>query len=355
MKRLVLIAVIVFMLIPSPVFAENEYDVHIFGEKVYNDAADKIMSGDFSLNPSEILNSLIKNVTKEIRQSGRDIAIMLIIAALSGVASMMSSSFGKSGGDAVFLTCFTIMSISALNCFFSAMNYGFGIIDTMNTFINKLSPLFMMLLISGGYTVTAAAFHPVLTGAVYAVSIIIEKCIMPLCCFSAVLAVAGNMSERIQLSRFCMLVKSASKWIMTAVFTIFTGISSIYGFSSPPMDALAGKTVKFAVGSLVPVVGGFLSDTIETVIGGTRLMKNAIGTAGIIAIIFICIAPIIKVGIIQLILKLTAALTEPLTDGRISKMIWEVSEAVTNVFAIMILTAVLFIINLAIIMAATSV
>ena len=85
------------------------------------------------------------------------------------------------------------------------------------------------------------------------------------------------------------MVKSISKWLMAAIITIFTGISAIYGFSSPALDAVSGKAVKFAVGSLVPVVGTFLSDTLETVVSGTRLMKNAVGTSGIIVMCVICV------------------------------------------------------------------
>ena len=101
---------------------------------------------------------------------------------------------------------------------------------------------------------------------------------------------------------------------MAAIITIFTGISAIYGFSSPALDAVSGKAVKFAVGSLVPVVGTFLSDTLETVVSGTRLMKNAVGTSGIIVMCVICVLPILKIGVIQLMLKLTSSIAEPLTD-----------------------------------------
>ncbi len=128
----------------------------------------------------------------------------------------------------------------------------------------------------------------------------------------------------------------------------------IYGFSAPALDAVSGKAVKFAVGSLVPVVGTFLSDTLETVLSGTRLVKNAVGTAGMIVMCTICVIPILKIGVIQLMLKLTSAIAEPLTDKRISSMMWEVSESVTTVFAVVVMVAVLFLINIALMMAVTS-
>ena len=83
-------------------------------------------------------------------------------------------------------------------------------------------------------------------------------------------------------------------------------------------------------------------------------MKNAVGTAGIIAVLAVCIIPIIKIFIIQMVLRLAAAVAEPVTDSRISKMLWEVSQAVTTVFGVVIMTAVLFLINISLIIVFTS-
>lgn len=325
------------------------------GEELFNQSVENAVTGSLSLNPIDIINMLSDDLLGEIRECADDVMILFIIAAISGVITTISSSFGnKSTSEASFFACFTLMSAAAVKCFSVAMQYGTEVITAMTDFITKLSPLLMLMLAANGKAVSAATFQPVMSGAVYVVSIVIEKCLVPLIAFSSVLAVAGNISDKVQLSGFCKVVKSISKWLMAAIITIFTGISAIYGFSSPALDAVSGKAVKFAVGSLVPVVGTFLSDTLETVVSGTRLMKNAVGTSGIIVMCVICIIPILKIGVIQLMLKLTSAIAEPLTDKRISSMMWEVSESVTTVFAVVIMVAVLFLINISIILAATN-
>ena len=141
---------------------------------------------------------------------------------------------------------------------------------------------------------------------------------------------------------------------MTLIITVFTGINTVYGFSSPALDAVATKTAKFAVGSLVPVVGGFLSETFDTVTTSAAVMKNAVGVSGIIMIAIITVTPVIKIGIMQIILKLISAVTEPIADKRISSMLWEMGEALTALFGVVVLTAVLFVINICIILRATA-
>lgn len=338
-----------------PVSAEADIErPYLNGETSFNENVDRVVEGRISLNPIDLINSAKEDLLREIRTSASDIAVLLSLAGMSGAVSVLSGAFkNRSSGETAFFACFTLMSAAAVNAFTVSLGYGMDVIKAMGAFITKLSPLLSVTLLSCGAVSSASVFHPVLSGAVYVITIVVEKCLMPLICFGAILSIAGNVSDQVQLSGFCRVVKSASRWIMTAVVTLFTGISAIYGFSAPALDAVGVKTAKFAVGTLVPVVGSFLSDTFETVVSGTRLMKNAVGVSGIIAVCVMCAIPILKIGVMQLMLRLTAAVVEPLTDKRISSMLWEISETVTTIFGMVIMTAVLFIINISIILAVT--
>lgn len=352
MKKVFIILMLYFLL-PVNVCA---YEIpQMQGEDRFNETVEEVVEGDFSFDISEIFNFLSELVLGEIRNTASDIAVLLVIAALSGTVNALTGAFGeKGGGEAAFFACFTLMSTAALRCFNTALEYGVNVIDSMSVFINKLSPILMIALIASGKVTSASTFSPVFSTAVYIISIILRSCLVPLLCFSAVLSVAGNINTKMQISNFTRVVRSVSKWLMAAVITVFTGISAVYGFSAPALDAVSAKAVKFAVGSMVPVVGNFLSDSLETVITGTRLMKNAVGVSGMVVMCIICITPIVKIGIMQLMLKLTASLVEPLTDRRISKMLWEISESVVTVFALVVMTAVLFLVSIGILLTATS-
>lgn len=346
------LALALMLLFPVSAYADVP---SLEGEELFNETVEKAVTGDLSLNPMNILNMISDGLLGEIRECAGDVTILFILAAISGIITTVSNSFGnKSTGEVAFFACFTLMSAAAIKCFSVAMQYGTEVVTAMTNFITKLSPLLMLMIATSGKTFSAATFQPVMSGAVYVVSVVLEKCLVPLIAFSSVLAVAGNISDKVKLSGFCRVVKSIAKWLMAAIITIFTGISGIYGFSSPALDAVSGKAVKFAVGSLVPVVGTFLSDTLETVVSGTRLMKNSVGISGIIVMCVICIIPVLKIGVIQLMLKLTSAIAEPLTDKRISSMMWEMSESVTTIFAVVVMVGVLFLINISIMLAATN-
>lgn len=351
MKKIIYIIFIIILFSVPSYAAEDGY---IDGEDDYNKNVEDIVSGNFSLNPIELLNTGWEMLIKEVLESRTLIINIIVIAAVSGVLNVLQGSFGKNGSsEAAFFACFTLTAIAASRLISEAVGYGAEVIERLTGFITKICPILTILLVSSGKAASASSFYPVLSGAIYVVSFMIDKCIIPLVYLSAILGIVNNISKRVQLSNLNNLIKSFSKWILTGILTVFTGINAIYGFSVPVLDAVSLKALKFTVGSCVPVVGGLVSDTVETVLTGAKLMKNAVGTAGIITVIGICLIPILKLSVIILMLKVAAAAAEPLTDKRISDMITDIISPVTTVFSMVIASAMLFIISIAIIIGAT--
>lgn len=115
------------------------------------------------------------------------------------------------------------------------------------------------------------------------------------------------------------------KWVVTAVLTtlllLFVGYLTVSGVIAGTADAVAVKTAKFAVSSMVPVVGGILSDAAETVLAGAGILKNAVGVFGMLAVISMCLVPFLQLGIHYLTYKATAALSATVAGGRVSGLI----------------------------------
>lgn len=352
MKRIATLAVL-FLIVPSVALA---YDIpQIEGYDMFSATATELSTGEFSLNPVNVFNNILSAVTSEIKSFSGTAAAILIMALLSSTIGTLNFALGeRASGNAAFFAFFTVISGLALTCFWEALGYGTEVIKYMTDFMGKLTPVIIITLFACCKTASATAFEPVLSSSVLVVSEIITRCLVPLITFSAVLSVAGNVGDKNSISGFVKIVKSITKWIMALVITVFTGINAIYGFASPTLDAVGAKTLKFAVGSLVPVVGGFLSDTLDTVAASGAVVKNAVGASGIVMICIMCITPIIKLAIMHIMFKLISAITEPITDRRISSMLWDMSEAIVAVFGIVVLTAVMFTINICIILRFTA-
>jgi len=124
---------------------------------------------------------------------------------------------------------------------------------------------------------------------------------------------------------------SAVKWVcmtaLTVLGTLFTLYITVSGAVSGRADAVATGLAKTAVSAALPVVGKILSDASGAYLAGAELIRSAVGVAGLAAVLCVCIGPILSLGLHLLLFKAAAALTEPFSDGRLSRLVGDIGTA----------------------------
>ena len=118
--------------------------------------------------------------------------------------------------------------------------------------------------------------------------------------------------------------------ILLTVFTTYVGIS---GAVAGTTDAALLKTTKVTIASVVPVVGGILSDASEAVLVSTGVMKNAAGIYGILAMLAIFLSPFLQIGVQYLVLKATAAVCSVFAPASAAELIEDFSTAMGMLLA----------------------
>lgn len=347
------IVLFVLLLIPVRAYALEIPTIDGYGE--FAQWTEEAVSGELSLSPYDIIQNVLSVISKEAKSFTALAVAILVISLLSSTVGTLNLAFEKGAHtDSAFFIFFGVIASLALSCFSVSLGYAREVIYNMCDFMGKLTPVIVVTLFASSKPASAAVFEPVLSAAVVVVSHIVKHTLIPLITYSAVLSVAGNLGDKNRISGFVRIVKTLNKWILAFVITVFTGINTVYGFSAPAIDAVSAKAAKFAVGSLVPLVGNFLSDTFDTVTSSATILKNAVGISGIVIITSLALTPVIKIGVMQLILRLVSALCEPVADKRITDMLWDVSEALTALFGVAVLVAVMFVINICLILRATA-
>lgn len=74
-------------------------------------------------------------------------------------------------------------------------------------------------------------------------------------------------------------------------------------------------------------------------------MKNAVGIVGVIIVIGICVAPIIKLTTLMAIYYLGAAVCQPIADEKIIKLLDQMGDTFKTLLAILCSVSVMFIIG----------
>ncbi len=136
--------------------------------------------------------------------------------------------------------------------------------------------------------------------------------------------------------------------------TIFTGLLSIHGVASSVGDAVTIRTAKFMTGAFLPVVGGMLTDAVETVATATLILKNTVHLSGLLLLFYIVVFPLFKILALVFIYKLAAALIQPLGETTLCDCLNTMGNCLALVFAAVAIVSVMFFLAITIIAGASN-
>ena len=205
------------------------------------------------------------------------------------------------------------------------------------------------LMLTTGSIVSAGVIKPVLLILMNFIGNFITNFILPLVIIGTSLGIVSKISNKVRIDKLAKFMKSAGVWILGIIMTLFVTILSLEGSITETVDGVTAKTAKAAVSTVIPVVGKILGDATDAVIGCSGILKNAVGFVGIIVIIGICIAPIIKLAILSLTYHIASCICQPIADEKVIGLLDSICDTFKILLAIIFCVSVMLIIGLTIV------
>lgn len=314
MKKLLYIPILLFLFM-TPVHASQ------FAAPSVPRSAEKWMpqSKDFGEGLVQILNKALKSVNPDLRSAMLAASSVLATAVMVGCISTLSIP-AADAGELAGIAAISALLVTGTN---AMIHLGSATIQEMTDYGKLLLPVLTAALAAqGGITASAALYAG--SAAVNAlIGACISKGMLPMVyCFMA-LSVGTAASADGILKNMRDLLKTFITWSLKTLLTVFTAYMSISGVVSGTTDAAALKATKVAISSVVPVVGGILSDASEAVLVSAALAKNAAGIYGIFAMLALFMAPFFRIGIHYLVLKATGSVCSIFAPKRIADLIMD--------------------------------
>ena len=279
---------------------------------------------DFNYLTSYILKCFLGNIKGLIIQS----LIILITVVLMSILNNLTSGFSKtSTKKIVYLACYGTIIVIVGIMVGSAIESSGKMISDVEKFSNVSFPALLTLVTAIGANASAAVYQPLVLIFSSLMIKIINYIVMPAFFISFVFNIIGNLSDDLKLSKISGFAKSAGEWIIGISFGLFITYTTAQGITGAGIDSLATKGAKYALGSYIPVIGGYLKDGFDLITAGCIVIKNALGFVSLIILLFIAIIPIMRILSTMLILRLTAAISEPFGDKKITDMLHGVSKS----------------------------
>ena len=312
-----------------------------------------IKNGEGNISFSLILKSVVSLIFKEVKTvlklSLSIIVIAILCSLLKNIQDALSSD---SVSNIAFYACYLVLILILSKSFLVSISIAKDVIYGISAFMNGILPILVSIIALSGGVTEVATLDPIILVAVLIIPKIYVNIIIPLILISFVLEFANNLSEEHKINNLCKTIKQITLWLQGGIITIFIATLTIRGITSSTIDAVALKTTKFAVDNFIPIVGKAFSDAISSVVGYSLIIKNAISSIGLLILVLIILYPIIKIVLISFIYKISAALTEPISDKRITSSIEGAGNAMVLLLSCILSVSLMFFVLFAIIASA---
>ncbi len=371
MKRFIYIfaVFIVLLIIPQTAYAEetddyqdylNQYDFS-FMEELDGDTyelLDELGLTNFDYNTlvnftvSDFLKS-IKDILKGAVQTPIEACIAIFVfIILSSFFQNLKSTMINDEMSSVFSTVSALVIAVVLAVKMkTTISLACTAISVCADFVFAFVPVFCIIVAASGNTVAAFSTNTMLLSLAQTLNYISKNIFVPLTnCFLAIGICSGLRSE-LNLSSLLAFLK---KYITTAISmaAFFVSVLSIKTAVASRADAIGLRSIRFAINSVVPVIGSAISEGLLSIQSYSSLIRSSVGVVGIIAVALVFMPAIIEVVLWRFFLSLSSLVSDVFGDKSVSLVIKAFADAMLIMNVILILSMVTTIISIGILIAA---
>ncbi len=298
-----------------------------------------------------ILNIIFTILGDNISLALKTIGSVIVIVIIHSILKAISENLGNENVSKIAYYIEYILIVTLIMTNFSTIITEMKeAVQNLTSFANSLIPLMMTLMITTGNVVSSGMLQPILLLIITFISNFITNILIPIALISTALGIVSKISEQVQVGRLSKFLNSSMVWILGTVLTLFVSLTSLEGGLTASVDGVTAKAAKTAISSVVPVIGSILGDAVNTIMGCSNIIKNAVGVVGIIVILSICVRPIIQLAALTITYYLGAALCEPIADEKVVGILEQMGGTFKTFLAVMFAMTMLLIIGIAIVM-----
>ncbi len=318
------------------------------------DFVDKAASGEQKLEPENVITDILELFKDQWEAEKSQLIRLLFLGIIAGVFSNFSAALdkkelGETGFYIVFILLFGVMSVEFFKSFELAKETMEGLLD----FMKVLVPAFSLSLATVTGSTTSGAFYELNILAMTVIDSILVKMVLPGTQIFFLLNLSNYLLKEARFTKLAELVETFLMWTLKTIFGTVIGFQGIQMLLYPMIDQVK-QGVFWKTASGLPGIGNLFGTVAGTLFGTGLVIKSAVGVGGLIGIGLICVLPMLKLFIFMIIFKISAALLQPISDGRIVSSMQIAAKSGKLLLSVVACSALLFVLSIAIVLQATN-
>lgn len=255
-----------------------------------------------------------------LRQALPLLAAVSGILVLSAVLRAVGATSGAGTGRAFSFCSVTVLTLLLLRQSLSGVSRLRAWFEMLCTLAGSMLPMMGTLYALGGNVGAAAANHTVMSAFLSVAQMLCTRAVLPVAGICLLLAVCDALTGRAALKPLGNLIKRTFTLGFSFLMLLLSFLLGLQTTLAAGSDTLALRTVRFAAGSFLPVVGGSVSEAMKTVAGSISYLRTLAGSGGILVLFLFFLPTFLTVLTTRIVFLLCGALAELLeakSEGRV--------------------------------------
>lgn len=298
-----------------------------------------------------IFSKLFEVVSFELGDALKLFLTVLSMIVISALFNTASSSFSDDSlAHAIrFCTSGTIFAVIVYTQYahFERIESFF---DSLGSLMRAMIPMSASIWAMGGNVSTASVGSASLFVMLSVCEGLLRNSVIPVCCVMSVLGLCDAMSDEMKTGRLLAAIKKIYTFFLGIIMTLLLSSLSAQTAIAAAADTTASRTARMLSGSMIPVVGGSVGETLRTVSGGVAYLKNIFGIGGIIMIFYLLLPVGISVLLARVVFLLSGGIAEILGCNNEARFLTNLGEIYGSMLAVISGVCVMFVLALCVFM-----
>lgn len=339
----------------------DQYDVDSIYDSVPQDALDLLdelgmQDFDFEnildLTPQKLWHVLQSVAEGRFKGPLTACAGMILLILFSAFLQSLKTTVKSDMLSNVFsVACSVIIAVILSVEISDAISLASSTIKMCADFIYGFVPVFGILVaVSGGITASFST-NALLLGLAQFLNFLSGNLFVPVISCYLALGLSNGIRPELHLTAITSAVK---KYISAAVSLAATGFVSILSIKTAVAsraDALGLRSARFAINSVVPVIGSAISEGLLSIQSYSSLIKSTVGIVGIVVIVLIFLPALLEILIWKFFLSVSSIASEMFEDRSVLAVLQAFQGALLLMLIVLILSLVTTVISFGILIA----
>lgn len=324
----------------------------IFGDEEkgsFREMVLKLMQGEIPFDLGEIGRWLWEKCFGELGGQKKAAVQILMLTVVAAIFSNYTNVFERSQtAEVSFYLVYLILMMLLMKTFGEMEEMAQDAVSQVVAFLKALLPVYLMALAIANGSFTAIGFSQLTIVMITVLQWLLKTVVLPGIHVYVVLSILNQIDQQDRFSKFTKLIRMVLAWILKTVTAAVIGVQTVQCLVMPAVDQLKTSLFHKAAGAL-PGVGNVFNSVTEVVLGSAVLVKNAVGAAGLLVLTLICLIPLIKIAVCVILYRFLAAVTQPVSDRRLTMCVESVGDGAELLMKVLTATGLMFFVSLALV------